>query len=643
MKIVSKVQNPKIESETVTGFLGGLNAFQDETLIKEGELTEAKNIILDVDGVQPRPGTSDYGSSAGSKVVGAIGFYKSDGTNLFIRYCTGSNNKLQKYVAGVPTDIGSQTYSASARMNFVQARDKVFTFNGVDALSYYDGSTITTYTAMTTPVGLSVTPQGTAGTTAYSYRVSAFNTAGETLACTSVATATGNATLNATNFNRLAWTATAGATGYNIFGRNIGGVGETWMATVYLNTYDDKGQDTPSLSILPPDANTSAGVICSMAVFGISRIFSAGDPSNPSRLYFSGVGDQITNFSASALGGGYIDVFKSDGQKIRAILPFQGGIIIWKDNAIYKFSFASDGSQLLEEITRSFGGISFRSCKHVENDVIFAAKKDGRLAFYSLGNQENYAASILRTNELSIKVSDMLQDVDLSLLENSAAFYFRNIYGCAITTSGSTTNDRVWCLDTRFGSWVYWEGITPNFFSVYIDSTGSQDLYYGDEATGYMRSMFEDIRLDGSTAISVEFATKAFNQKRFSAYKQYLYPVLQFKDVTKSGELTGEIYLDGQILSAAFAVNQSVSGGTGLGAYLLGGFLLGEGAGYSSTENVASDNLIEIQMAETARSIKYNFRSNSATDLRFKFLSLNNRYMLLEGRPLGQETHAYTY
>jgi hypothetical protein len=33
----------------------------------------------------------------------------------------------------------------------------------------------------------------------------------------------------------------------------------------------------------------------------------------------------------------------NDGAIIRAIKPFQGGVMIWKDNAIYKFSFTDAG------------------------------------------------------------------------------------------------------------------------------------------------------------------------------------------------------------------------------------------------------------------------------------------------------------
>ena len=118
-----------------------------------------------------------------------------------------------------------------------------------------------------------------------------------------------------------------------------------------------------------------------------------------------------------------------------------------------------------------------------------------------MGNQENYTASVLRTNELSIKIQEKLSDVNLEYLQHSAGFYFNNIYGCAIPKSSSTVNDRIWCLDTRFGAWTYWEGIKANFFTVYTDSTGGQKLYAGSEDTGYLLEMFTITRLDNGSAI----------------------------------------------------------------------------------------------------------------------------------------------
>lgn len=646
MNVAKKTSGGKSKkTESISGFLGGLNTFQDETLIKDSELSDAKNILLDVDGIQPRPGIVNYESSTDSSVQGGISYYKSDGTRELLRM---SNGKLYKYVAGVPTQIGAETWSTTADANFIQARDNVYIFTGTDALSYYDGSTVTTYTTLSTPSTPTVTPTGTAGATTYSYRVSAFNDVGETLASTATATTTGTSSLSVSNYNRVTWGSVSGATGYNVWGREATGLAETYLTTVYSTAYNDNGEFDPSVTVIPPEANTTAGVVGSMAIFAISRLFVAGNPTHPSRLYYGGVGTNIGNFSGSTEGGGYVDVFRNDGSQIRGIAPFQGGVIIWKDNAIYKFSFttATIGGDTvsvpqLEEITRSFGGISFRGIMAVENDLVFPAKKDGRLAFYSLGNQENYAGSVLRTNELSIKVQEKLQDVNVTRLPNTAGFYFNNIYGCAVSKSGSSTNDRVWCLDTRFGAWVYWEGFNPRLFLTYEDSDGNVDLMFGNESNGYLTKMFQNDRNDNASAISVQFSTKSFNQKIFHKLKDFYNPTFQFKEVNQSGEITGEIYLDGAILNAGFTINQQITGGAGMGVSLPGATLFGDAdGGQASTTGISSDILTEVRMTREGRSIKYNINSESA-DLFYKFLSVAYDYAVKENKRLPSTLRYY--
>lgn len=636
----SNISDPPIKDEVVTGFLGGLNSFQDESLIKDSELTKARNILLSVDGLEPRPGTTAYGGSQDSRVYGIFSYYKSDGTREFLRM---SGGKLYKKTSGTWTQIGSTTWNTSARVNMLQARDLVFIFNGVDALSYYNGSTITTYSALTTPTGLSLATAGAAGSTTYSYRVSAFNATGETLACTSVAIATGNAILDATNYINVTFTAVSGATGYNIWGNKATGLGETYLATVYAagsNAYADKGQDSPSTAILPPEANTTAGIIASMAVFAQSRIFAAGDPSNKSRLYYSGVGSKITDFSFSETGGGATDIFKNDGAVIEDIIPFQGAVVVGKTNAIYRFSIAT-GTPTLEEITRSFGMIGFRASMHVENDVIFPTKKDGRLAFYSLGNQENYAAGVIRTNELSIKIGEDLRDVNLQYLPYAAGFYFNNLYGCAITSESGTVNDTVWILDTRFGAWVKWDGFEANCFTEYTDTEGTQKLYYGSDDDGYVYEMFTDDRNDNGTALDVEWSTKSFNQKVFNKFKLYYSPTFQFKDVSISGAVEGDIIIDGSLVEASFSVSSQTAGGSGVGAVFPGVLLPGDSPGGTAPVALTQDTIVEVDISQKeARSIKYQFRS-STLNARFKFLSLAHSFEVLGDRNLNQDQRTY--
>lgn len=99
--------------------------------------------------------------------------------------------------------------------------------------------------AIGTPGAPTVTPQGTTGTTSYSYRISAIDADGETLASAAGTTATGNAALTSGNFNRVTWAAVARATGYRVYGRVA--AGELLIATLGLvTTYDDTGTVTPA-------------------------------------------------------------------------------------------------------------------------------------------------------------------------------------------------------------------------------------------------------------------------------------------------------------------------------------------------------------------------------------------------------------
>lgn len=68
-----------------------------------------------------------------------------------------------------------------------------------------------------TPVLSTVTPQGSAGSTSYTYAIVAYGPLGNTAGSSTVATATGNATLTTSNFNQLAWVSVAGATKYCIW------------------------------------------------------------------------------------------------------------------------------------------------------------------------------------------------------------------------------------------------------------------------------------------------------------------------------------------------------------------------------------------------------------------------------------------
>ena len=138
---------------------------------------------------------------------------------------------------------------------------------------------------LATPTGLAATTTGTAGTTHYGYRVSAVGVSGETLACAEVPLNTGNATLNGTNFNHLAWNAVPGAAGYNVYGRTQGAELKMTPAPVTVTTFDDKGAVTPAGAL--PAANTTGALSKSGIVTPPGQVIvrdttsTEGDPAQP--------------------------------------------------------------------------------------------------------------------------------------------------------------------------------------------------------------------------------------------------------------------------------------------------------------------------------------------------------------------------
>lgn len=108
------------------------------------------------------------------------------------------------------------------------------------------------------PDAPTVTPQGTPGTTSYSYYVVATGTQDKE---SEVGTTTsGHATLDSSNYNRITWTTVAGATGYDVI-RTLGGATQGVIATGLSSgttQYDDQGDTASTYTPARQPALTSA-------------------------------------------------------------------------------------------------------------------------------------------------------------------------------------------------------------------------------------------------------------------------------------------------------------------------------------------------------------------------------------------------
>ncbi|MDL2342454.1 MAG: right-handed parallel beta-helix repeat-containing protein, partial [Patescibacteria group bacterium] len=119
------------------------------------------------------------------------------------------------------------------------------------------------FSGISAPAQPTVANIGTAGGTSYTYCVTAKTATGETACSTVRNTATGNATLDGTNFNRITWVAINGATGYNVYRTVAAGTpsttGKIATTTSSVVTYDDTGTAATGTST-PPSGGTSGTI-----------------------------------------------------------------------------------------------------------------------------------------------------------------------------------------------------------------------------------------------------------------------------------------------------------------------------------------------------------------------------------------------
>lgn len=587
-----------------------INKVVSKTQVKPSEIVDGMNVQLVEDGkIQcPRDGQAYYGGTSGSRVTGLYPYYHSDGTNKLLRT---EGTKLQYYNSGSWSDVSGATYTTTLNTNGVLAYDKLYLENGTDNLTYYDGTSITTFTQRSAPTISNVARTGTTGTYTYSYKVTAVTANGETTPSAADSEVANVAELDNSTYMTVTWGAVTGAIGYNVYGRKDG----SWYFLAYVEgngstTYADKGQDSPQEFFTPPEGNSTGGQKGKYIAVYKDSLFIAGDPDNPSRLYYSGGGDKIEDFTIGG-GGGFIDISKNDGQTITGMIVFKDSLLVFKERSIYKFSFTTSGLPQVEQVNPAIGCVAPRSIVAVENDVFFAGE-DG---VYTIGNEAGFAFDVLRTNELSVPVRPEYQSIDPAYIQNIAAVYAKqneqNLVVFSYTPAGSTTNSQAMVYDRQRLGWLpTWDNINANCFTVYKGSDGVRRVLYGDDSSGYVKEMMTGTD-DFGSAIDAYFELKSESFKTgTNRYKTLKDLDLLLRNPT--GTILLKVVVDG--VSTELTINLTgVNPAINFGHYVLAEFLLGESYG-SGTITAQDENLLRSMknLNLLGRSFGLRFENNSS-------------------------------
>lgn len=439
--------------------------------------------------VRPRPPLVKYGVQPDKPVIGRTNIRYNDTRSIIWMMDDAGTGKLYKQTdGGAFTSIGG-TYDSSAWSMGVQAKAKLYMYNGVNNLSYIklSDNSVNTYTSLATPVISSVVKSGMAGS-AYThyYRVTANNEVGE-----SIASGVGSVTsgkirqswIENTDYTTTTWTAVPGATSYTIYyGDKATDTFELYTvaenATISFIDYGTLAENTFKLA---PEGNSTEGAIFTWMYADAknSQIFGV---TKENKLFYSAPG---TGDFSPYNGGGWVGIDEDGDTKLNYVDGFRNGkgdpvITVSARGAAGKgklfhvsFETLTVGDQVIVypnvyEANGQSGTYAPRATLKERDSLYYFTGQDVR----STGTSQNIV-NILTTDTISQVIEPDLEKINLAHLHKSCGVSYRDRLYFALPV-GSDENNEIWYLDlSRKNAWILRWPIPAKDLWLYEDSNGN--------------------------------------------------------------------------------------------------------------------------------------------------------------------------
>lgn len=501
-------------------FRKGLNLLLRPTELDRDELATADNVMLTGSGVVTgRWGTGTYFTANATGSIRGFGTYVNtkDGTNDL--FALTDEGYLSKKNGSGSTRINGLSYPSGSNIRAEQLGGITYIVSEDKPLSSYTGSTLSIFSTLSAPTGVTATNfSGASGTYTYSWRITTLsNNGGETTGSTAVELPDLPQNLSDTEV-RVFWTlATGNVSGYQVY-RGLP-ADETFVASVgpSVSQYVDRGE-VASQTILSPLTNTTGGIKSKFIVKFRDRLLAV-DANDPNKLLISGRFPKQYSFNYLD-GGGFIYIDPDSGEDITgiAVQPGSDKILVYKDSSHYavELTTVSIGNFLLldptyQPVSTSIGCSNQDTIATVENDTFYF----GRKGLYVTGFEPNFL-NIIRTNEISAKMRPYLDLLNNTDYINACAFYVDKKYILSFPN-----RKEMIVYDRERGSWTGpWK--TPYGISKminYTDGTGTEKWVLGSFNSNQVYTFEPAINTDNGTAIQKTVKTNKEVFKEWSLLK----------------------------------------------------------------------------------------------------------------------------
>lgn len=452
-------------------------------------LSDLQNIEVVQDNVlRPRPPSVRYGTQPAYPVIGRAMTRYNSSRSIYWMLDTGANGVLYKQTDGgayVAAAGAGNSYDDEAWAGGVQAKNKLYIYNGVDNLSYVNlaTDTVAVYTELSTPGAPTVTMNGATSTGfTYYYKITANNEVGESIASTAGSDTTNKSRdswVENTDFMVLTWSAVTDATSYTIYVGDTATNCQELFTTASL-TFTDYGTIFPNTFKLAPEGNSTKGAIFTHMYVDTrnSQLFGI---TSDNKLYYSAAG---TGDFSPYNGGGWVAIDENGDTELNYVTGFRNGkgdpvITVSARGAagkgkLYHVSFESItiGDQIIiypnvTEANGQSGTYAPRATIKSRDSITYPTGAD----FKSTGTSQNIV-NILTTNTVSQVIEPDIELINLENLHKAVGVEYKDRLYFALPV-GSTSNNQIWYLDSsRKNLWVLRWTIAAMDMWLYEDNDG---------------------------------------------------------------------------------------------------------------------------------------------------------------------------
>lgn len=306
----------------------------------------------------------------------------------------------------------------------------------------------------------------------------------------------------------------------------------------------------------------------------LNRMWMAGNPDFPYRLYYSSTGDPEEWGDSAPDDGGSLDLDPdNDPSGITAIFPpMQGRLYVATRRRIYEITGSTPDDFVVRPLTKGIGCISHQSAVATPNDILFCSDRGSHSLRKTVTSDQSEVTFISR--DIQTLWTELLSS---ALFHRTWAMYEENInsYMISVPSSGQIENDTLLIYNIEFGTWTVWPNIDARSLCPYM-VTNRAKILLGKE-TGGLIFINEDVGTDLGSPFSSRFKTGVIYPGGNPMFQRRYKSITVLSSATRSGQFSVGWNVDGQRVGSkvvdVFTGNTDFLGTT----FVLGASKLGVG------------------------------------------------------------------